>query len=145
MKPEHKLFECKVADLLAGDLQPRSGAGDHDKLDVKTEFLLVSCKTTKNVKSFSLTEDDWREVVHFAKLEGLSPALACGFTNHNLTVLDTADLGGFLQEISELHHTVRKRGKSIKRLFRKNKELEAELQSAELKIAQLVKRNDNSL
>ena len=59
---EHgELFERKLAGLVQGKIQPRSGGGYWAKLDVRGRGLLASCKATIH-KSFSVNDDLFREI-----------------------------------------------------------------------------------
>jgi lysyl-tRNA synthetase class II len=61
--------EKRVAKVLFGRLQPRSGAGDFMKADLLTEDFLVECKTTK-ARSYSLKLEDLMKI--------FSHAIECG-------------------------------------------------------------------
>lgn len=142
MTEYHRKFEHSTAEDLDSKSVARSGAGEFEKGDVVGRWLLIECKTSpqKSTKSYRFEVQDWNKIDRQAKAEGKIPAFAVGFEGLSLIAIETKDLGGFLERLEELELLRKKYRKALKKLHRSHSYLEDELDSAERKIKQVLKR-----
>ena len=91
--------ERRTATAIGGVLQPRSGAGDFRKGDVRTprnqgqpEELLIENKRTDNLKSITLRATDLNAVWQHAAAEGRVPVLGFELAGQDYYVVRQDDL-----------------------------------------------------
>ena len=95
-------WECEVAALVGGRLQPGSGNRVEAQLDVSGGLLLVECKHT-DAASFSLTSKVWDAVREASSGSSSAThvqtmlAIRLGATGHRLAVVDLDALVDYLR------------------------------------------------
>lgn len=129
----HRKYEHDVAEDLHGKPQKRSGAGD-EKGDVIQKYLLVECKTApvKTNLSYSVQRKDWDKISHHARMEGLIPAMAVGFSGLSLLQIEMQHMGGFLQELDDLRKSNQKYRTALSNVRKHNRALAEKLAAAEV-------------
>ena len=87
-----KIQERRAAKDYGGSTTPGSGNGWIVKADVRTESLLIECKTTTK-QSYSLKDEDLRKLWEQALIDGRMPVFEIEFaaTGRTCVVLDKED------------------------------------------------------
>lgn len=88
--------EKKAADTYRGSRQPQSGAGWVRKNDVRSENLLIECKLTENMKSYTIKYVDLRELEVRAITEDRLPVLQFDLAGKQYVVLTQEDFLGLI-------------------------------------------------
>lgn len=83
--------EKKAAASYRGSRQPGSGAGWVRKNDVRSENLLVECKLTENLKTYTIKFSDLRELELRAIAEDRLPVLQFDLHGKQYVVLTQDD------------------------------------------------------
>lgn len=90
--------EKKAAAAYRGSRQPGSGAGWVRKNDVRSDQLLLECKLTENLKSYTLKFSDLRELEVRAIQEDRMPVLQFDLGGRQYVVLTQDDFLGLIQD-----------------------------------------------
>lgn len=91
--------EVKAAETYRGSRQPGSGAGWVRKNDVRSSELLVECKLTENLKTYTLKFSDLRELEVRAIQEDRMPVLQFDLGGRQYVVLTQDDFLGLIQDV----------------------------------------------
>jgi len=88
--------EKRTAETYKGSRQPASGAGWMRKNDVRSENLLIECKLTENMKSYTVKFAELRELEVRAISEDRLPVLQFDLAGKNYVVLTQEDFLGLI-------------------------------------------------
>lgn len=90
--------EASAAKVYNGSRQPGSGAGWVRKNDVRSENLLLECKLTENLKTYTVKYSDLRELEIRAIQEDRLPVLQFDIAGRQYVILTQDDFLGFIDD-----------------------------------------------
>ena len=136
-------FEYTFAKEMEGIRQPGSGAGEWEKLDVKTRYLLVDCKTnTKPTSSeITFTAKQMDNAMRKASTTGLLPALAGQLKTGSGVFLRAKDVLAWEKQIESSEDEIEQLTNELRKTRAEWQRSEAELDSLRIKYRKLKEKH----